>query len=486
MTIPGNPEPTPSQGLIEVTTGRQVKNLIIQYGLENHLTAERREEFLDLFNQIENVTMAVRIAQNFNIDLKQLPDQYQFAINETVVTEGEVFEQARTAGPSFGAGFDDPSQLMSVGEYEAYQAWKTTNEVSPGFFDSEGQFDVEALANTVQTDTSVESWRETLDFAAWEESSTTEDIIDSALSAADNLAPPGDEPDLTFSSPLLPTGTDPGYHARTVGADDYNPWGYVGEVSRKAKQEQITMSGILRSEVQYGDLTQQYVDYMASQFAYTPFFTGDGIYEWAAMSGEDRERWEGLLLSAGLLEEEGFNPGDVSVIQGDAFEIVLGHAYRRGFGPEFAIQDLIEDEAAYQRLRDKIKGPKRPTFSVPASLREIPDYESITQDSTNLFRSRMGRDPEDYEMGILADHMQDQYRVSNQERIKAARAAFNASVSGQQGLMEVEVPNPQLRTQKFLEERYGNEINRVAQISDTANTNRLLINAITTGTGMVP
>jgi len=276
-------------------------------------------------------------------------------------------------------------------------------------------------------------------------------------------------------------------HMRNVGADEYNPFGYEGQFSRDARSQQITMSGILQSEVHFGDLAQEQVDYWASQYQVTPFFAGDGIYEWASMGADKRTWWEDQLVQAGLMDEIGFNPGDVSIIQGDAFEQVLAYSYTRGFGPEFAIQEMIRNEEAFERVRsrDRPRGARRPTFSIPAGLREIPDYESITQDTLNLFRSRMGRDTEEWEMGILADFMQEKHRESNTERIKAARAAFNASLSGAQGLMEVEVPNPQLRTQKFIEDRYANEINRVDQIGDTAQTNRLLINAITTGSRMV-
>ena len=436
----------------------QVWAWIIEFGLDADLSPERNREFAAIMRRLDSgdVEQAVKIAKNYGMDVAGLPGPYTQIIEEVMAGDFDLID------PGFV-----PSQLPTQGpEYESWLAWRSEQpaDASRGLL----------------------AWRESDAFAAYEESIVIEAVVDDAESQADAIIGEEEE-DLTWSAHLLPPGYDPGMHMRQVGADEYNPFGYEGQFSRDARSEQITMSGILASEVQYGGLVQDQVDYWASQYQFTPFFAGDGIYEWASMGADKRTWWEEQLVQAGYLDPIGFNPGDVSVIQGEAFEQVLGYAYTRGFGPEFAIQEMIRNEEARERVRNRNRpgGARRPSFSIPASLREIPDYESITQDTENLFRSRMGRDTEDWEMGILADFMQEKHRESNVEKIKAARAAFNASMSGAQGLMEVEVPNPQLRTQKFIEERYANEIDRVDQIGDTASTNRLLINAITTGSRMV-
>jgi hypothetical protein len=103
---------------------------------------------------------------------------------------------------------------------------------------------------------------------------------------------------------------------------------------------------------------------------------------------------------------------------------------------------------------------------------------------TNLFRRRLGRDVEDWEIGVLADNMKEKYQERNAEMIKAAKAAFYQAQGGGSGLMEIEVPDPQLRAEKFIEERYAPEIARLTQVQDSAETNQRMIAAITQGARM--
>jgi histone acetyltransferase (RNA polymerase elongator complex component) len=114
-------------------------------------------------------------------------------------------------------------------------------------------------------------------------------------------------------------------------------------------------------------------------------------------------------------------------------------------------------------------------------LRTIPDYETLQQRVTDLMRQTMGRDPEDWEVSILADEMKAQHETYNEQMIQAARDAYD----GKGRVEDIEVPDPVVRTQRYLEERYAPEIGRLEDIDEAAQSNQLMINAITKGAQMV-
>jgi hypothetical protein len=79
--------------------------------------------------------------------------------------------------------------------------------------------------------------------------------------------------------------------------------------------------------------------------------------------------------------------------------------------------------------------------------------------------------------------MQTQYKAKNVASIDAARAYYE---QGNRGVgEEIEVPDPGQRTQKYLEETWGDEIDRIKDIGERSNTNNLLMQSLTQGSRMV-
>lgn len=318
-------------------------------------------------------------------------------------------------------------------------------------------------------------------------------------------------PNLLFPTDLLPYSMPEAInHINFVTSDDYSPWRSSGDDRRGIAGEGMTRPDMERFvemnvPVATGTLgnkgvlreTQRNAAYWQEQFGSVgAYASGDELAVWSSLPATERARLEEKFVAAGWLPTEGdtlgFSPGAFDLPQLVALRQAMAIGTYFGQGFEFGANAGVRAKryndalaAAQARAQGRGVGRVRAPFSVPASLREIPDYESISQDVTNLFRQRLGRDPEDYEVQVLADEMQTHHRSSNAERIKAARAAFYAAQGGAQGVMEVEVPNPQLRTQRFMEERYGPEIDRYEQIEDSSVTNRLMIDAITRGTSMV-
>ena len=252
--------------------------------------------------------------------------------------------------------------------------------------------------------------------------------------------------------------------------------------------------------------------------------SGSEVEKWAAFSPQVRAQYTKAMIDAGMISEEdaeeigayggdeptpwtparrtggrfgstvtranayegtgALDPSGASRIQIDAFKEALATAGYLGTTPMQAI--FARGETLKAHPPDKVGGGGgggRQAFSVPAALRTIPDYETLQQRVTELMRNVMGRDAEDWEISLLADELQGQHRNYNEKMIEASRAAYER---GNRGVGQaIEVPDPIKRTQKFFEETYANEISRRKDIGESANTNKLMIEALTKGGGMV-
>ncbi len=296
-----------------------------------------------------------------------------------------------------------------------------------------------------------------------------------------------DEP--TFSKYLFPDwapGIDPAYHLESVvGRDDYSPWPYA------TREDVIQYLGPNREDFFMKDINYSEEDkaYWRNQFAQPGgYLSGEEVLIWSQLTPDKRASVERQMVFADLLDAGGFDPGSVGFTQLEQFRDVLAYGNFLGVGWNVALTRMGV-EAKFRRDNEPApprgSGAVRASFSVPASLRTVPDYESAEQETRNLLRNRLGRDPEDWELGVLADNILGHYRNANTEKIKAARAAFDQAQRGISGDMEIEVPNPQLRTEAFIEDRYSAEIDRTTQVRDTSVTNRLMLEAVTRGAGMV-
>jgi len=203
------------------------------------------------------------------------------------------------------------------------------------------------------------------------------------------------------------------------------------------------------------------------------FVEGDQARIWDAYSLEYRNLLEQQMLDAGLLAEGGFLPGARGIEQHNAFSVVLSMANYYGIGIGAAmgqLQKLGLARAAAQRGRGSGGGGGRSTAFT------MPDYESIAQQSKDMFRSIFGhRDPKDWELSLVADYMQDQYRQSGEAQVQARLAGNGA----------IEIPDPNLKTKAYIEETWENELSRLRDIDSTAATHNMLISAATGGARMM-
>jgi hypothetical protein len=128
----------------------------------------------------------------------------------------------------------------------------------------------------------------------------------------------------------------------------------------------------------------------------------------------------------------------------------------------------------------------RPKYSVPASLRDIPDYKALATESRQVFRGKMGRDMEDWELALLSDELGESYKNQNEQLIKLHKASWDDAMSG--GTMEVdygEVEDPNKSIQFDIEEKYANELDRQERVEDRSMSRNLMMDSITTGRRMI-
>lgn len=102
----------------------------------------------------------------------------------------------------------------------------------------------------------------------------------------------------------------------------------------------------------------------------------------------------------------------------------------------------------------------RPRLVLP-TFKE-PDYAQLQVEVRDRVRSRLGRDPLDYEMALLAEELNHNYRAEYDAQVAALKQEFHAGNRVLQGGIAsggtVQDVNPLARLMQTIEERYGAEI----------------------------
>jgi hypothetical protein len=226
--------------------------------------------------------------------------------------------------------------------------------------------------------------------------------------------------------------------------------------------------------------------------------TGDGRAEWLGMSERTRIANIKLMADNGLLNADqlklmqgpngaGGNP--LNLVAMDIWEQAVSLSSQFQLSPLDAIQAIGTQIAVTNAAKQASSGGGgrlAPTYSVPASLREIPDYKTLAQNTKQIFRGELGRNMEDWELRIYADELKRQNEVAQERRIGIHKQAWDEAIAG--GTTDVDftaVEDPNTALSYDIEKAYAGEIDRNQRVEDRSNTNRLLMNSITTGQRMI-
>lgn len=238
-------------------------------------------------------------------------------------------------------------------------------------------------------------------------------------------------------------GFIPGYEDPTAGWNDAER---VYEFTNKDTNQKVS----------------QYVRYDPSQAS----------RQFWGMSTSERARYTTMMVDAGLLDEEWKGIGDFSPANAAAFAEAQAHANYYGTNVDAA---LLKEAKLLSKLNAGRGGGGRGGGGGPKVQLEVPDYETLVTDAKNLIRKNLGRDPKDWEMTLVADEMQRQYG-------RWADATKRRMVGGNG---TYEIPDPAKLSQEFVEDTYADEISRLEDVGDQAQTNQMLIGAATRGTQLM-
>jgi hypothetical protein len=279
------------------------------------------------------------------------------------------------------------------------------------------------------------------------------------------------------------------YQTRTVSY--YNP-----ETSQYEQRTVTTpqwQNQMPLSDIAFPSAAPKGLEWEAPTYDYK---TGDGRAEWLQMSPRARATRIKLMADNGLI-----TPDQVEIMQGpngaggnplnflamDIWEQAVSVSSEFQRSPLDAIQAFGVEKAATEAAQKRASGGRvAPTYSVPASLREIPDYKTLAQNTKQIFRGEIGRDMEDWELKIYADELKRQNEVAQERRIGIHKQAWDEAIAGGDTNVDfTAVEDPNTALQYDIEQAYAGEIDRNQRVEDRANTNRLLMNSITTGQRMI-
>jgi hypothetical protein len=241
------------------------------------------------------------------------------------------------------------------------------------------------------------------------------------------------------------------------------------------------------------------------------YAAGQGRMEWIGLGSMAQKRFITQMHNQGLISTDQFDdwtqpvkgaqewsyglPYTPITIADQSYNLVAMGIYEQATSfasqfqkkPEFAINMMGQAARTYQQPRSYSGGGRiAPVYSVPSSLRTVPNYKSLAQDSKAVFSQEVGRDMEDWELALLSDEMKSHYSTRNDEMIVAHKAAWDDAVAG--GSTEVdysEVSDPLDTAQYDIQERYSAEIDRHERVEDRSNSRRMLMDSITAGQRMI-
>jgi hypothetical protein len=183
------------------------------------------------------------------------------------------------------------------------------------------------------------------------------------------------------------------------------------------------------------------------------YVDGDQVHLLYGMGTEELVRLQDRMASIGLLTGTWF-PGQMEDRTVSAFERLLGMANSKGQAWNAVLTSIEQDP----KMAD-ILGGGRPAFVEPTYL--APDYASIAAQVRGVFRSRLGRDPDEEELAHINAEIQGWHREGFDVEVEAARRQHE----GKPGTTGERV-DPMARFAEMFEGNYRGELDIVDERED--------------------
>lgn len=279
---------------------------------------------------------------------------------------------------------------------------------------------------------------------------------------------------------------------KTIGYYNPNTGHYETRVVMEETRPGLRLGGIPAEDLAIPTVAQTGKPWEAPSFDYK---TGDGRAQWIGFTPRQREYRLKMMRDNGLISQEQYDimGGDIgggspmNLVAMDIWETALSVSSEFQFDPLTSIEALGEVKAVQAANQTRRSGGySAPKYSVPASLREIPDYKALAEESRSVFRPMVGRDLEDWELNLLADQLKGNYETMQKERIAIHKQAWDEAIAG--GTVDVdfsEVTDPRSSLSYDIQETYANELDRYERVEDAANNRNVLMQSIITGDRMI-
>ena len=200
----------------------------------------------------------------------------------------------------------------------------------------------------------------------------------------------------------------------------------------------------------------------------SPYHEGDDFAVLEAMNTEQLARFQDTAVALGLVRE--VIPGrlDDSTLNAMGTLMALGNRQQT---PWQSVLDGIQKSGGLAN-RGAAEQFDRPTYMAP-------DYATLAQEVKATFRKRLGRDPDEAEMGLLVGELQGWDRQSFDAEVSAREGDFvNQQTAGQQAGGTQQGVDPLARFQQVFEQRYANELDFVED-KQTAQESRAAVQSAT-------
>ena len=200
---------------------------------------------------------------------------------------------------------------------------------------------------------------------------------------------------------------------------------------------------------------------------------GDEVALFVGRSSEYIASMQQLLIESNVLDKSEIGqPGFWGMAEEAAMANLLPAADMRGMTIDQFMQQLAENP---------LPEDKGPGFVTP--VYQAPDMATLSQDLKGVFRNRLGRNPEPYEMDDLIRQMEADHYADYQSQVEAARMEWEArreaiETGADQTTGQVRQVDPFSRFKEKFDELYTPEMDRNQEVIEGRNNVANMMNRL--------
>ena len=239
---------------------------------------------------------------------------------------------------------------------------------------------------------------------------------------------------------------------------------------------------------QYGSIrSADDVNQLGRMLGGATYRQNDIAREIADLSNLDLIRFQERAIEAGLIDPKNTSKGyfQFGTIDGQtagAMSAAMMQANINGDKQTYedALDGMIDQRKAYM---ERYGDPNAPPTWTPTRAYFAPDYATISQNTKALFRRQLGRDPNGWEMDLLADQFRSDHRAAYDAEMAGSRAQFEAEGRAQEsGIPETpvvgEAIDPVARMAENFETTFSDEMDAKSRWADVKSKGRNLFGSL--------